>query len=194
MINLIHAGLDGLEGVQTFGNMPGDRHAKPMSLGSNHFQSFQFYIVSNFDLFVACILIMLHGRARFCGRIDLNIECMKLVFAIDIAGQEHSRTEPLSLLRGITQRGAKLDVITNVACGRNACGEIRRTKLDLVKMRMHVPKTGQKEFSAGVYDRCRSRNFDLRARPGGNYAIALNHHGGICDRRSSSHIDQSAAD
>src|SRR2546425_4670247 len=104
---------------------------------------------------------------------------MKLVFAIDIAGQEQSRTKPLSLLRGITQRGAKLDVITNIARGRNARGEIRRPKLDLVKMRMHVPKTGQKEFSAGVDDRCRSRNFDLRARPGGNDAIALNHHGGI---------------
>src|SRR6266480_7909176 len=119
---------------------------------------------------------------------------MKLVFAIDIAGQEHSRTEPLSLLRGITQRGAKLDVVADIARGCNSCGEIRRPKLDLVKMRMHVPKTGQKEFSAGVYDRCRSRNFDLRARSGGKDAIALNHHGRICDRRFSSYIDQSTAD
>src|SRR3989441_10517776 len=119
---------------------------------------------------------------------------MKLVFAIDIAGQEHSRAKPLSLLRGITQRSVKLDVITNVARGGNSSGEIRRPKLDLIKMRMHVPKTGQQEFSAGVYDRCRIRNFDLRARPGGNYAIALNHHSGICDRRVSSHINQSAAE
>src|SRR2546422_3033293 len=119
---------------------------------------------------------------------------MKLVFAIDIAGQEHSRAKTLSLLRGITQRSAKLDVVTDITRGGNSSGEIRRPKLDLIKMRMHVPKTGQQEFSAGVYDRCRIRNFDLRARPGGNYAIALNHHSGICDRRFSSHINQSAAD
>src|SRR5947199_8028486 len=117
---------------------------------------------------------------------------MKLVFAIDIAGQEHSRAKPLSLLCGITQRSAKLDVVTNVARGGNSSGEIRRPKLDLVKMRMHVPKTGQQEFSVRVYDGCRSRNFDLRARPGGDYAIALNHYNGICNRRFSSHIDQSA--
>src|SRR2546425_7150941 len=119
---------------------------------------------------------------------------MKLVFAIDIAGQEHSRAETLSLLRGITQRGAKLDVVTDITRGGNSSGEIRRPKLDLVKMRMHVPKTGPQEFSARVYDRCRSRNFDLRARPGANYAFALNHHDGIYDRRFSSYIDQNAAD
>src|SRR2546425_11261 len=119
---------------------------------------------------------------------------MKLVFAIDIAGQEHSRAKRLSLLRGITQRSVKLDVVTNVARGGNSSGEIRRPKLDLVKMRMHIPKTRQQEFSAGVYDRCRIRNFDLRARPGGNYAIASNHHDGICDRRFSSYINQSAAE
>src|SRR5438046_8886003 len=117
---------------------------------------------------------------------------MKLVFAIDIAGQEHSRTEPLSLLRGITQRSAKLDVVADITRGGNSSGEIRRPKLDLVKMRMHVPKTGQQEFAARVYDHCIVRNFDLRARPGGNYAIALNHYNGICNRMFSSDIDQSA--
>src|SRR5438132_9462194 len=119
---------------------------------------------------------------------------MKFVFAIDIASQEHSRTKSLSLLRGIAQRSAKLDVVADITRGGNSSAEIRRPKLDLVKMRMHVPKTGQQEFSARVYDHCRVRNFDLRARPGGNYAIALNHHCGICDRRFSSHIDQSAAE
>src|SRR5437016_1063163 len=119
---------------------------------------------------------------------------MKLVFAIDIAGQEHSRTKTASLLRGITQRGAKLDVVADITRGGNSRGEISRPKLDLVKMRMHVPKTGQQEFSARVYDGCRIRNFDLRARPGGDYAIALNHHRGICNRRFSGHIDQSASE
>src|SRR2546430_1823057 len=119
---------------------------------------------------------------------------MKLVFPIDIAGQEHSRTEPLSLLRGITQRSTKLDVVADITRGCNSSGKICRPKLDLVKMRMHVPKTGQQEFSAGVDDCSRSRKFDLRARSGRNDAIALNHHDGICNRRFSGYIDQSAAD
>ena len=75
---------------------------------------------------------------------------MKLVFAIDIAGQEHSRAKTLSLLRGITQRSAKLDVVTDITRGGNSSGEIRRPKLDLVKMRMHVPKTGNSVFPRGV--------------------------------------------
>ena len=134
MIDLIHAGFDGLERVQTFGNMPGDGHAQPVSFSRNRFESFQLDVISDFDLFVTGVLITLDRCARFFRSVHLNVECVILIFAIDVPSQKHSRSKSAFLLRGVAKGGAKLNLVPNITRGGNSCGQISWAELNLVKM------------------------------------------------------------
>src|SRR4030095_6581364 len=148
---LVHAGFDRLQRIHPFGHMTDHSHPKPVSFLSDYFQDIGLDVIANLDLLETGIFVMLHRGARFRGRARLDVERVKIVFAINVTSQKQSRSEAASLLRRIAKRSAKLNVIANVTRGRDASSQVSWSKLDLIKVRMHIPQAWQDILATKIY-------------------------------------------
>src|SRR5262249_19216362 len=139
------------------------------------------------------IFVSFNRGSRLFRRLYFNIEAMPFAFAVDISSQEHSRAKPAVFFRGVTERHAILDVVTNISRRSNAGSEISWAKLSVVKMRMHVPKSRQQIFAADIDHFGILWNLDCRARTNSGYAITIDYNCGIRSSRLSGDVDQCGA-
>src|SRR5262249_19851112 len=133
-------------------------------------------------------------RRDVVGAVDAQDAERLLVVAVDEAVDDDARADAAAAVDGVAQRGDERQDVAFVAHGGDAGGEIGGGPLDLLAVRVHVPQPGH-DGGAGDVDAARARGHGGRgARTGGDDAIAVDHNGGVLDRRRARAVDEAGAD
>src|SRR5262245_23998924 len=123
--------------------MTGNSHAEFVRFSANSLNNFELNRAVNLDLLEGCLVIAINSRLRFRCVVGANYSPRDLTVAINNAGQQHSRSESFALVERIPNSRDKLDFVTDIAHCSHTGGEIGWTPLNLLKVRVHIPQSGQ---------------------------------------------------